>query len=353
MGGGASSLSGFFNNDKHRRTLNQRGRPKFSSFSEFDEGALRRFGKIYRVRETYLPYLMKQNRRKGRRRSAVVKSRASRPKIPLRRSNSMNTFHLSSVMISLDHYALLISVSAIMHSRLKKWIPNYGKGTSKQHLNCFIDRFPTPASGAPSFKDFQSFLTFMYRGAQLEPEVLILGLIYYERILKMSRGVLRACRLTWRPLVLISLILGSKMYDDLSMINADFETVTKSHFPLQMINRMELVVVLLLNFDLNITQAEYTKYYFNVRALLGPDLIRVSPQTNFGVTEAMMNQDVGTYEELKDREQLESVRSRRTYTFATNGEFDSIAQSGRPTSINLERIVASWHASAPRWEFSH
>jgi len=271
-------------------------------------------------------------------------------RLPLVRSNSMNTFHLSSVMISLDHYALLIGVSTIMHTRIKtKWIPDYGRGTKKQHLNCFIDRFPTPSSGVPSVKDFQSFLTFMYRGAQLELEVLILALVYYERILKMSRGVLKVCRLTWRPLVLISLILGSKMYDDLSMINADFETVTKQHFPLQMINRMELVVVLLLNFDLNVSQALYTKYYFNLRAMMGPDLIRISPHSTFSVTNAMSYQDVGTYSEIKDREKIESVRERRTNTFATGSEFNSMSLNRRPPSINLERIVSSWHASNPRW----
>ena len=128
-------MSGFFNNDKHRRTLSQRSRLGFSSFVEWEDMKLRRFGRLYRVRETYLPYLMKQNRKKGRRKSSIV----NKTKMPLRRSNSMNTFYLSSVMISLDHYALLIAVSAIMHSRVKRWIPNFGKGTNKQHLNCFVD----------------------------------------------------------------------------------------------------------------------------------------------------------------------------------------------------------------------
>ena len=174
-----------------------------------------------------------------------------------------------------------------------------------------------------------------------------------------EQPTLQTTLMIWLFIVLMTTIQllqsGRIIFPSLAMIlrfhHADFETVTKSHFPLQMINEMELVVVLLLNFDLNISQAEYTKYYFNVRTLLGPDLIRVSPESHFNVTDAMQNQDIGTYSEIKDREQMESVRSRRTNTFATNTEFDTIAQNGRPSSIHLERIVASWHASTPHWQF--
>lgn len=250
-------------------------------------------------------------------------------------------------MLAPDHYALLINVSAAMHSRVKRWIPSRNKHrTLLNELDCFLDPRPPKTRGSlPAVGDFRAFVTFLYRGAQLEPEGLILGLAYYERILAAFDGVLMCCRRTWRPLVLISLIMASKMYDDLSMINADFVTVCQHQFSLENINRMELAVVLLLRFNLNVSMSNYAQYYFKLRAILGVDLIHVA-QRPFGIVDALRHGNVpGSYEAVKDEEYLQRSRTRRTQTFAME---EDIFPREQPT-LNLEKVVMSWHSSQPKF----
>lgn len=340
MGSGVSAFNG-----QELRGLSLQ-RKNLLPFSEWKEKHIKRLAKYSRVQAAYAPYLRDTLKKQDRLSKKQARGKTSRQKRMtvrrpprLRRSNSSNSFFVSSTMLHLDHYALLICVSAAMHCRFKEWIPN----TRRQpHLACFVDRKPPRPNGRPpSVTDFRAFLTFIYRTAQLEPEGLILGLVYYERILKAFEGALRVCRVTWRPLVLCSLIMASKMFDDLSMINKDFETVCRGEFSLQQINEMELTVALLLRFDLNINVSEYAKYYFNLRSMLGTDIV-LAAKAPLALNSALrMSTLTGTYEDIKNIESLSRCRQRRTRTYADDGEM--FLDVGRP--INLEQI--SWHGGLP------
>ena len=66
------------------------------------------------------------------------------------------------------------------------------------------------------------------------------------------------------------MILSSKVWDDLSMWNADFSQSCPPgvSFPLQRINELELAVLNALSFQVKVPASEYAKYYFLLRSML-------------------------------------------------------------------------------------
>jgi hypothetical protein len=80
--------------------------------------------------------------------------------------------------------------------------------------------------------------------AQIEDECVIMSLIYLERLLKVSGLILSPT--SWRSIMLSSMIMASKVWDDLSMWNVDFSKVCKS-FTLKRINELELAMLELMH----------------------------------------------------------------------------------------------------------
>ena len=61
------------------------------------------------------------------------------------------------------------------------------------------------------------------------------------------------------------MIMASKVWDDLSMWNADFSQVCGS-FTLKRINELELALLEFLGFSVKVTASDYAKYYFHLRS---------------------------------------------------------------------------------------
>jgi hypothetical protein len=120
----------------------------------------------------------------------------------------------------------------------------------------------------------------------METDTIIMSLIYVERLIKSTRGALRPRSDNWRSLLLSCMILSSKVWDDLSMWNADFSQCAATagvKFPLQRINELEIAVLTALQYKVKVPSSEYAKYYFVLRSMLiksglgGDDLAHMSP----------------------------------------------------------------------------
>ena len=80
---------------------------------------------------------------------------------------------------------------------------------------------------------------------------------------------------------------ASKVWDDLSMINADFAQICGHHFSLQQINEMELVWLTVLKYDCKVSLSTYAKYYFKLRVMLGADGLRKGAMAPLSVQGAL------------------------------------------------------------------
>ena len=66
------------------------------------------------------------------------------------------------------------------------------------------------------------------------------------------------------------MVLASKVWDDLSMWNADFSQTCPNgvKFPLKRINELEVAILSALSYKVKVPASEYAKYYFLLRSML-------------------------------------------------------------------------------------
>eukprot|EP00826_Nyctotherus_ovalis_P019171 TRINITY_DN15861_c0_g1_i3.p1 TRINITY_DN15861_c0_g1~~TRINITY_DN15861_c0_g1_i3.p1 ORF type:complete len:201 (+),score=43.02 TRINITY_DN15861_c0_g1_i3:217-819(+) len=116
----------------------------------------------------------------------------------------------------------------------------------------------------PSEREVYKFCKKVMVYSKMEEEIPIIALIYMEKLM-MTTG-LSMNALNWRRFVFISLVVGSKVWDDESFENVHF---TKA-FPdvsLKEINELERIYLSLIGYRLNINGSEYAKYYFILRTV--------------------------------------------------------------------------------------
>lgn len=122
----------------------------------------------------------------------------------------------------------------------------------------------------PSLDEITSFYRDVFNRAQMESDCVIMSLIYVERLVKCTAGQLRPRASNWRSIIFSSMVLASKVWDDLSMWNGDFSQTCPAGvtFSLQRINELELAVLEALGYVVKVLASEYAKYYFLLRSML-------------------------------------------------------------------------------------
>lgn len=122
----------------------------------------------------------------------------------------------------------------------------------------------------PSFDDITAFFRDVFYAAKMEPDCLIITLIYIERLIKTTDGKLRPRTSNWRSILFSCMVLASKVWDDLSMWNIDFSETcpTGVQFSLQRINELEIALLTTLDYEVKVPAGEYAKYYFLLRSML-------------------------------------------------------------------------------------
>jgi hypothetical protein len=133
------------------------------------------------------------------------------------------------------------------------------------HQGVFIVKSPSP-----TLDEITTFYRDVFTGAQMEADCIIISLIYVERLIKMSEGALRPCADNWRSLLFSCMVLASKVWDDMSMWNADFSRTCPAgvKFSIKRTNELELGVLSALQYMVKVPASEYAKYYFLLRSML-------------------------------------------------------------------------------------
>ena len=203
-----------------------------------------------------------------------------------RRANTTNTFFLSSTMQKPVVKDTMVCVVAVVHGHMvaaaqaapggRTFDPRYAvfddttQGGSGERAHARVTPAHVRVQGGghhrgggargralhvnaaalrrlvPDKAAVLKFISQVFEKGQLENDCLIMTLVYLERLLKVGashrRGGLALLRSNWRPILLICMIMASKVWDDLSMWNADFSLVCPS-FTLQRINELEVALL--------------------------------------------------------------------------------------------------------------
>jgi hypothetical protein len=122
----------------------------------------------------------------------------------------------------------------------------------------------------PTLDEVTRFYRDVFRRAQMETDCIIVSLIYVERLIKITDGALRPRACNWRSMLFSCMVLASKVWDDLSMWNADFSQTCPSgvRFTVRRVNELEVAVLSALDYRVKVLASEYAKYFFLLRSML-------------------------------------------------------------------------------------
>jgi len=195
--------------------------------------------------------------------------KAVRPAVA--RRNTCGTMYMKTTMSAPDIDATIKCVCGVFRTHiLTSELVDAETINDYEVFNDLQDGSSSENTAPPSLNEVTNFYRDIFLKAQMESDCIIMSLIYVEKLIKKTRGALRPGAANWRSLIFSCMILSSKVWDDLSMWNADFsQSCPKGvSFPLERINDLEINILKVLGFQVKVPASEYAKYYFLLRSML-------------------------------------------------------------------------------------
>ena len=211
---------------------------------------------------------------------AIAEPKNSNPIQPFKRRNSTGTIFVETTMSNQDDDATITAVCIIIRTHMI--IAAKEKSQSARQYDVFKDtnlnsdasspkRRPSieqyMRESVPSLNTVREYFKNIFSRSQLESECIIMTLIYIERLIKCTTGRLYIRHDNWKSIVFSTLMMSSKVWDDLSMWNVDFSQATRG-FTLSHVNELEIAFLEAVGYSIRVSAGEYAKYYFHLRSMM-------------------------------------------------------------------------------------
>ena len=147
-------------------------------------------------------------------------------------------------------------------------------GDRNQHIKKISkrERMERAGSSIISYKVVEKYFGELYRICQWTNENHIIAFLLMIRVIDSSAGKIMLHRYNWQCLLLISLMVSQKIWDDVSLNNVDFPQVWKMVAPngtamdVKDVNFMEREYLRIINFNVSVGPRLYSSVYFEVMA---------------------------------------------------------------------------------------
>lgn len=197
------------------------------------------------------------------------------------KSNSTSTILLKSTMSSPNVRLIIQAVATLLYSNINEDLLE-GKEISPSSELFFFSEEKYIAENPHAFEEeriellrknptqeeISGFIEAIFDLAQFSPECCVICLVYINRINALTEIPLLPT--TWRPLVIISLLIAQKMFDDKYLSNADFQYIYP-FFDSSQFNVLEIKFLDLIQYNTHIKLSIYTKYYLELKSLCPED----------------------------------------------------------------------------------
>lgn len=158
--------------------------------------------------------------------------------------------------------------NSYIETQMLKFHPNYDfdleqmvdKDMCKSSL-ALVDTF---VRERPLQEEIYYYSKYIVISSRMEKEIPLMALAYIERLCA-KIGIL-INHWNWRRIVLITLIVASKIWDDESLENVHFPKAMPD-LSVKEISNLEKIFLDLISYDLIVKGADYAKYYFILRAM--------------------------------------------------------------------------------------
>jgi len=180
--------------------------------------------------------------------------------------NSTSTLFLTTTISNPNCDEIMRCMASALMSHIEKGF----KATKKVYYQIFsevhypLTKDPLDLVSIPTVRAVFKFISTIFNVMKLDLECMIMCLAYVERVLELSGLTLD--QTNWRRVILSCLIIAAKVWEDLSVYNIDFISFF-NNITVADLNRMELVLLNLVQFQVTIPASLYAKYYFDLRTL--------------------------------------------------------------------------------------
>jgi len=327
----------------------QRALPRELDFEDSDSDNESDFAPTPMQKSKAAPPVTKREEEKSAKPNAVD---AQRPQV--KRRNTCGTLYVGTTMSAPDKDATIKCVCGVYRTHILSSRHDIGYNSDTDSYRAFNDHESQQGKtkfllekhqpSVPSLDEVTRFYRDTFYKAQMEADCIIMSLIYVERLIKKTGGALRPRPSNWRSLIFSCMILSSKVWDDLSMWNADFSQSCPPGvtFPLQRINALELGVLNALNFKVKVPASEYAKYYFLLRSMLiksglgGDEMGALNPLDVMG---ARRLQQVSSQFEFLSLNNKASALANRSQSLNVHDRSRASATLNAPAKVGLEHVV--------------
>uniref|UniRef100_A0AAV1U1R8 WW domain-containing protein n=1 Tax=Peronospora matthiolae TaxID=2874970 RepID=A0AAV1U1R8_9STRA len=287
-----------------------------------------------------------------------------------RRSNSTNSIYLRmGTMDTPDQDATIQCVATVLRAHMMEALedpirsePRFDVFVTAHDHQCvpsLVDELSTKESCfaemennnvmvdvVPTLSEIATFVKHVFSRAQMESECIIMSLVYVERLLKATSGSLQLRGENWQRLVFCSMVMASKVWDDLSMTNADFSRIWPE-LSLKLINELELVYLSAVEYNVRVSAASYAKYYFHLRSMCATmgllEAFDESAPLNLDGARKMQVLS----EEYQERSKLMPAPRRRSVTITSTSVGESMQTGGSARRLEVGGSSARLTKASP------
>lgn len=197
----------------------------------------------------------------------LAQSRSNGELRTVKKSSSCSTIYIDDSTVSqpnLKNTIKVVSLAIYYHIKNRTTTTVLEIFDEKQH--------PLTRDGVPSdynrynpeHKQIYKFIRTLFNAAQLTAECAIVTLVYIERLIKYAEVDIAPG--SWKRITLAAILLASKVWDDQAVWNVDYCQILKD-LTVEDVNELEREFLHLLQFNTNVPQSVFVKYYFDLRTL--------------------------------------------------------------------------------------
>eukprot|EP00743_Colponemidia_sp_Colp-15_P008703 GILK01009478.1.p1 GENE.GILK01009478.1~~GILK01009478.1.p1 ORF type:complete len:239 (-),score=39.44 GILK01009478.1:307-1023(-) len=173
---------------------------------------------------------------------------------------------------------MIVAVSRLIHDQIRDDDETKTRILTDKHFSIFNEEnyfagkeyklprlFLSMLKRQATANDVYLFIKGFYVTAKFSPVCVLISLIYINRFVVTSKLPLH--RLTWRPIVITSILIAQKMWDDINLQTSDFAEIYP-FFTVKELIRIEAKFLAFIDFHLYIKMSLYAEYYFSVQSIV-------------------------------------------------------------------------------------